>query len=367
MNDLSRVAIVMSRMPRLIVPEANWLRGLRACLRRVHDRQQILLVNSGTAGADFVMRGAARLGLTREPVLCDRAVFRDQLLVEPAHELLVLAVRPRGNIHRVLVDRLEAGSCRVLLVDLPDLQPPVVRQELLNLGATLWAPEDEALQPLADRRMACDPLRSTDSILTLAPLPRDDAIPYLTHTTRACPGPWPCEPHNDYLDQLLDDGPTADHSAGHTLRRIVTERRLIGSGKTIRGSYPMVSFTATPIRDIANLRCFQTHRSRWDFEPFAISIRRDALERLGVQPVIYGDEQTWSGMDEWLRPYFQLSGTPHHDWSSELEWRHLGDLDLSKFTGEELVVLVPTVETARLLQPHCPWPLTLWPGEVPAA
>ena len=364
MKDISRVAIVMSRMPRLISPDANWLRGLRACLRRTFERSQILLISPGTSGSDFVVRGAERLGVATQPVSVDETDLRDQPLIHHADELLVLGIRRGGNIQRLLIDRLRDGAGRVLLIDLPDLQPPSVRQELLDLGATLWCPAPESLKRLSEIRDECPPLSSPDSILPLAALPRDDMTPYLTHTTRACPGPWPQQSQNDYLDSLLDASGWAAHSALQTLRRIVVERRLIGSSKTIRGSYPVVSFTATSIRDIPNLRCFQTHRSRWDFEPFAISIRRDVLERLGVQAVVYGNEETWEGLEESQRPYFQLSGAPHHDWSSEREWRHPGDLDLSIITGEELVVLVPTVEAARLLQPHCPWPLTLWPGDV---
>lgn len=373
MRETSRVAIVMSRMPRLIVPEANWLRGLRACLRRLHDRRQMLLINPGTAGSDFVVRGAERIGVETHSVVDDEAAVRDGPLIQQADELLVLAVRPRGNIHQLLIERLQRGAGEVMLVDLPDLQPPAVRQELLEWGATLWAPAAEWLRPLGEQREAGDLWETGESVLPLSALPGDEIVPYLTHTTRACPGPWPQQTQDDYLDSLLDAGPTADHSALHTLRRIVTERRLIGSGRTIRGGYPIVSFTAAPVRELPSLRCFRTHRARWDFEPFAISIRRDVLERHGVRPAVYGGESLWAGLADFQRPFFQLSGelsaagssgTPRHDWLTEREWRHLGDLDLSEMKPEELVVLVPTVEAARQLQPYSPWPLTLWPGEV---
>ncbi|MDB5338452.1 MAG: hypothetical protein JWN70_4071 [Planctomycetaceae bacterium] len=373
MSDTSRVAIVMSRMPRLIAPEADWLRGLRACLRRLCDRRQMLLINLGTAGSDFVLRGAERIGVETQSVDGAEADVRDRPLIQQADELLVLSVRPRGNIHQLLVERLQRGDGHIILVDLPDLQPQAVRQELLDLGATLWAPDSEWLRPFGERRDEGDLSVAADSILSLSALPSDDLVPYLTHTTRACPGPWPRQTQDDYLDSLLDASPTADHSALHTLRRIVTERRLIGSGRTIRGGYPIVSFTAAPIRVLPSLRCFQTHRARWDFEPFAISIRRDVLEQRGVRPAVYGGESLWTGLADFQRPFFQLSGersatgtggTPRHDWLTEREWRHLGDLDLSAMTPEELVVLVPTVEAARWLQPYCPWPLTLWPGEV---
>ena len=367
----------MSRMPRLVTPEAHWLCGLRAGLRRIRDRQQILLISPGTAGSDFVLRGAQRLGVVTELVPGSEAPVRDRELIQQVAEVLVLGVRPGGTIHQLLWERLQGGPCRVLLIDLPNLQPPGVRQELLELGATLWAPELKLIRPFSERVEECDPAVlcdrvATNSILQLAALPRDELVPYLTHTTRACPGPWPQQTQDEYLDSVLDGSPTANHSALHTLLRIVKQRRLIGSARMIRGGYPCVSFTAARVRELPGLRCFRTHRARWDFEPFAISIRRDVLERRGVRPAIYGSENTWAGLAEPERPYFQLSGdqdeagpdVPHHDWSVEREWRHLGDLDLSDLTRDDLLILVPTVAAARQLQPHSPWPITLWPGDV---
>lgn len=373
MSDTSQVAIVMSRIPRLIAPEAMWLCGLRACLRRILAARQTLLSTPGTAGLDFVLRGAERIGVVTRSVAGDETGVRDRSLILQSDEVLVLGVRPRGNMHQLLVERLQTGLKQVTLVDLPGLQPPLVRQELLGLGATVWSPDAAMLRPICSGHPERASRPSPDSILPLIALPGDQGVPYLTHTTRACPGPWPRQTLHDYLDNLLDDGPAADHSALHTLLRIVHDRRLIGSGRTIRGGYPVVSFTAAPVRELPGLRCFRTHRARWDFEPFAISVRREVLERRGVQPAIYGDENIWSSLMEAQRPFFQLSGegaerladTRHQDWSVEREWRHLGDLDLSDLAPEDVIVLVPNVDAARLLQPHSPWPLTLWPGEVP--
>jgi hypothetical protein len=369
MSDTSQVAIVMSRFPRLIAPEATWLRGLRACLRRIQAARQTLLSTPGTAGSDFVLRGAERIGVVTQSVAGDETRVRDRFLILQSDEVLVLGVRPRGNIHQLLVERLQAGLKRVTLVDLPGLQPPAVRQELLGLGATLWTPDAAILQPICSGQSERTSTPSPDSILPLSALPCDQGVPYLTHTTRACPGPWPRQTLQDYLDNLLDGSPTADHSGLHTLLRIVQERRLIGSGRTIRGGYPVVSFTAAPVRELPGLRCFRTHRARWDFEPFAICVRREVLERRGVEPAIYGDEHTWSSLTETQRPFFQLSGeraadARHPDWSVEREWRHLGDLDLSDLAPGDVIVLVPTVDAARLLQPCSPWPLTLWPAPV---
>lgn len=374
MGETPTVAIVMSRMPRLITPDAVWLSGLRACLRQIRERQLCLLMSQGTSGSDFISRGARRLEIATQ-FLADANTATDQsahdrLLVEVADKLLVLGIRKQGNIHRLLINRLKSGRGGVLLVDLPELQTTPVREELVAAGATLWTPPERDCRPLVESCAATDLVMapSQTEVVSFAPHPLDANGLFLTHTTRACPGPWPRQPTEEYLDCLLDGRREGDHSALMTLLRIVRQRLLIGSCRTIRGGFPVVSFTAVPLDQLPELRCFRTHRSHWDFEPYGLSIRRDALEHRGIRPVIYGDEQTWDAMPDGDRPFFQLNRvsatTGALDWSGEREWRHVGDVDLSGFSRDELTVFVPTFEAAKLLQPLCPWPITLWPGEI---
>lgn len=388
MSETRRVAIVMSRMPRLIAPDAIWLSGLRACLRRIHENRHTLLSAPGTAGADFVLRGAQRLRIAIETysdepggqkVDTDEASTapRDRWLIESADEVFALGVRPQGNIHKLLIDRLATGRGSVSLVDLPSLQSDGLRQSLLTAGAGLWTPHPDATLPLIEQSLedtvqaANSGKPNQDALVLVDSYPQTTGHLLLTHTTRACPGPWPRQSVDEYLDSLLDSQTSGNHSALMTLTRIVQQRLLIASGRTIRGEYPVVSFTAVPLTELPELRCFRTHRSRWDFEPYGLCIAREALARHGVQSVGYGSEQTWKTLSDSARPFFQLSGdssaeadtAQHIDWSVEMEWRHLGDLDLSGFTREELFVFVPTFEDAKFLQPQCPWPITLWPGE----
>ncbi len=378
MSETQTVAIVMSRMSRLITPEAVWLSGLRACLRRIRGHRQTLLAMMGTAGADFVLRGAHRLEIEMR-ILPDDAhgkagLSKDQFLIEQAEEVLVLGVRKDGNMQQLLTARHQTGRGGVCLVDLPGLQPDAVRQDLLRAGATAWVPPAADLRPFHKPHGERDEVveRSRIEVISLSSHPPQQSDLFLTHTTRACPGPWPRQTADEYLDSLLDACPDGDHSTRMTLSRIVRQRLLISSGRTIRGQFPVVSFTAVPLEKLPDLRCFRTHRSHWDFEPYGVCIRREALERRGVRPAIYGTEQTWRNLAEVDRPFFQRNGDPSADvtttssldWSAECEWRHQGDLDLAAFRPDELFVFVPTFEDAKLLQPHCPWPITLWPGEV---
>ena len=90
----------------------------------------------------------------------------------------------------------------------------------------------------------------------------------------------------------------------------------------------------------------------------------------GARPVLYGDESMWQNMNESDRPFFQpahSSGSTSDDtdsgidWTVEREWRHIGDLDLSRLSHEDALVFVPNFAAARRLSAVSPWPITLWP------
>lgn len=369
MSEISTVAIVMSRMPRLIEPQATWLSGLRATLRRVHAQRSILLTAAGTAGADFVARGAQRLGIEARSLSDETgaASSADQKLIEAAGTVFALGVRKEGTIHRLLTTRLQSGGRGVVLLDLPGLQPDDMRRELQQAGAELWTPAIWYLGPFDDaQKMIADSLAEPSArLIWFHPPPIFDGEPFLTHTTRACPGPWPRQSVEAYLDSVLDCLPHGYHSSRMTLARIVEQRLLIGSGRTIRGQFPVVSFTAVPFDKLAELRCFRAHRVRWDFEPFGVAIRRSWLQKRGARPVIYGTEETWNDLSAADRPFFQRLDDQANqpgaiDWSAEQEWRFPGDVNLSELTADDAFVIVPTFEDAKALQPACPWPITLW-------
>ncbi|MEK6260507.1 MAG: hypothetical protein AABP62_17965 [Planctomycetota bacterium] len=391
MSSNVRTAIVMSRLPRLAIPDAPWLCGMRAALRRVSDRGDTLLVGEGTAGCDFVRRGAELLGLGWEVVsssdgraahvevaVSDRDGIpgRDRRLADAADELLVLAVRDHGHWHRLLIDRLRTGRGGVTLVDLSELDGSAARDELLLLGASLWKPDVVQTLPFPGPPVETaaegmeQQAQQIDAIVELVPFPGADNWVYLSHTTRACPGHWPGQTLDEYLDSLLQSRSDADHAPVGTLERILLQRRLIASMRTARGGGRIVSFTASPLSRLPELRRFRRHRGRWDFEPFGLCIRQEWLMHRGARPVLYGDETAWQNLSESDRPFFQPahsgSSTSEDadsgiDWTVEREWRHVGDLDLSQLSREDALVFVPNFAAARRLSAVSPWPITLWP------
>ena len=384
-----RTAIVMSRLPRLVPPDAPLLLGLRAGLRRVRDRGQLLLIGAGTAGCEFVRRGAELLNVNHKRVSpvsgvpdseqrssfhqTDEIPERDRILAA-VDELLVLGLRSNGHWHRLLRDRLRTGAGGVTLVDLPNLEGMTVRDELASLGAAVWKPTPAETGPLSSVHASMTTL--SEDIVELVPFPAADGWVSLSHTTRSCPGPWPEQSLEDYLDRLLLSRRNADHSPVGTLERILQQQRLIASERTARGGIRVVSLTASPLSHLPELRRFRPHRGRWDFEPFGLCLRRSWLEERGTRPVVYGDEARWGSLDRNDRPFFQLAHSQPSvsaevtaeeqmsariDWTIEREWRHIGDLDLSQLPREYGLVFVPNYAAARRISAVSPWPVTLWP------
>jgi hypothetical protein len=143
--------------------------------------------------------------------------------------------------------------------------------------------------------------------------------------------------------------------------RIIGMQTLIATSTSVRGETPVVSLTAAPLDRLSALRTFRTHRGRWDFEPYGISIDRAILTTQGAREVIYGDEAVWKDLSKSDRPFYQKIGSNENsiDWSVEQEWRVLGDIDLSLIPATKAVVFVPTVNEAKHVSQICRWPVVV--------
>jgi len=367
----------MSRLRRLVSPDETWVAALRAVVRKLALDHAKLLIGEGTAGCDFVRQAAIRLNVPHEvasPTTVSTAEeadipTRDRAVIEAADIVYVLHLRTGGNLHRLLVERLMRPQRHVVLVDLPKLQTEPTRLELLAAGAELWQPDKIMLTPfdfdtpdVADDEQSPQP----DNVYFIESPPDASSWTLLSHTTRACPGPWPEQSFEQYADSMLSGAPSADHSSLGTLQRIAAQRRLIASNRMIRGGHRVISWTACPLQQLPALHCFRAHRVRWDFEPYGLCVRRDWLIERGVRPVQYGTEADWNGLPEADRPFFQAAGGETEiDWSIEQEWRHVGDLDLSDLTSDNVLLFVPHFEAAKKLSRVSEWPITFWPAESP--
>ena len=160
------------------------------------------------------------------------------------------------------------------------------------------------------------------------------------------------------LDRDTDRSPFA------ALLRIMRQKCLLASARLIRGSVPVVSFTAVSLSELNRLRVFRPHRGNWDFEPYGICIRRDWLIKRATRPVRYAGEQEWSELADDERPYFQKHASLTKagavwDWTAEQEWRHCGHLDLRELSAVDGFVFVPTESERQRLSTVSPWPVKI--------
>ena len=224
----------------------GWFAG---CATKTCRRRRRLVIGDGTAGARFrstfcdpTENSLRRDRLPRQIQLekTRRPPLRDRVVLAAAETVYVLTLRSGGNLHRLLRERLEHRRGTVILVDLPGLQSEPSRNELCDLGAQTWRPVSEQCRPFENGSSTINStddaaIANHDDVYLIVPFPDPKEWALLTHTTRSCPGPWPDESFDAYADSLLESRLDADHSPLSALRRIIRQRRLVASGRTIRG------------------------------------------------------------------------------------------------------------------------------------
>ena len=379
-------AIVMSRPGRQLDRKDALFRVLRIAVSQLNPDTQSVLTVEGTASHPFVSRACELFGIPTRRIRCvtqgtrfnvwlkriadseddgchvfelnrktSGPQLRDHLEVSTSDQLLMTHCRKAGNLHQLVEQRLlsrrNAGmSAKVFLALGEDqLVAGPVAGGLMDLGAIGWL-------PLSDRAEAC-PLAS-ETTRPSAPVLHsiENQSGFLTHCTRRADGPWPDQTDTDYLDELIL-GDVTDRSSLAALIRILTMQRLLATNTSVRGETAVVSFTAATLDELKEMRTFRSHRGRWDFEPYGISIDREFLRSNGARQVIYGDETVWSGMPEADRPFFQKVDVDSIDWTIEREWRVIGDVDLSKVPNDKGIVSVPSEDEASHVARISRWPV----------
>ncbi len=301
----------------------------------------------------------------------------DRLLFAAADRIQVLSCRAKGTIGELvrlhLLDKDRAQTPVLLACDENGGCPECATE--LPIGWVPWilqpAMHPEVSYETGDGSSGLRTFVSTDQNLDRTTIDMDRALiinplwnpdDWLLHWTRAAAGPWPGETAEDFLHALILRTEMADHSAVTTLLRILSERILRASAEGIRGSFPVVAFTGVPLHEFRRRRVFRKHRHRFDFEPWGIAIQKRGLVRLGVKPVIYGDDEAWCSLAPEDRPFFQkaTSGGATSN-SEELEWRAIADVHLSQFSTAEVCVFVDSADAARLVSLHSPWAVIVVP------
>ena len=405
-SDLPLLAVFNSRKPRLISPDANWLKALRFFFRSLDSREIALAGSTGTLTYDLACTHALRSGLPqllaapfplleagRElvkiygesargiPVLscmleerggvaaCSKRpapICRDRILGALANFHLVLEIRSRGNLLAVL-EEIQAKSPRPQFVFEPEKtnSSNAGNRTLLTkfsehahgfrLPRTRDLPAAKPVQPQCPANENA-PRFSKGRPLGFYHSSQHDDIGwsnYLFHYTRACAGPWPGQSYHQYLVDLLDGHPVSGHSALETLIRIIQEGLIRACSRMVRGQAAVISWSSHPPQELFVMRKWNRALVRWTVEPYGVAVRRDILRSLGAKPAIYGSEHVYSRLVESERYRFQLSRSARSaSWRHEREWRFRGSLTLGKIKSDKGFVFVQTEEEKAKLCSH---------------
>lgn len=278
------------------------------------------------------------------------AVSADELLFSLCDELRILFMRPAGKIER-LVDQYvltAQGPQLWRLVDNPS-QSPSKSKENVNPKIIDWhllPSQDGSHVTRSDGKPEIKPLGAW-------------ATDYLNHWTRFARKPWPDRNELNQFDPLFFES-TGSLSPLGTLLRILASRTLLASGALIPQKQRVVCFTEVPLTEFSQRRIYRPHLSRWDFEPWGISIRKSTLQRLHARPVEYGSQELEVAANQPMRrlaPDEALSQSEF--WKGEREWRVVGDLDLRQISRKDAVVFVPDMAAATTLAAYTDWPFTI--------
>lgn len=138
-------------------------------------------------------------------------------------------------------------------------------------------------------------------------------------------------------------------SAYSVLNNIISEGKLRGSSKNIRGGYNCVCFSEAPITELAALFAlveianYKNDMTR--YEPYGVAVRKEWLFSKGGRLVIYQPESEFELLPEELRNrHVRYEPTREIDYTWEREWRiQIDELELDP---KETLLIVPDVNTA---------------------
>lgn len=378
------VAWFNSGKPRIVQPEALWLRGLRLTLGEMRTLSTTFVASTGTLSYELVSAFAAS---TSSPLLqilpdslissldsekyahgtprhssvtalschfgrnrCPKAVrwtCRDRLVAHLADVHIVLDLRPSSRLAQILSDQhcRDPRAIWVLKGTHEDDSLHSGNQELI---------ERLPVQPRffhVGGSPSEVPRRTSPARLSGAAV-CDEWTPcwkdYLYHYTRGCNGPWPGEDLHRYCIGILEGAPLSSHSALATLARILNERRIRASHLLVRRVQSVVSLTSRPPHELHLFRRWNRSKARWTLDPYGIALRKTILKSKGARPTIYGGESVYRRLRPEDRYRFQSRGR-RTSWTGEREWRLGGDLRLEELDPGDYFVFVPNGDVAGRL------------------
>ncbi|MFY9254682.1 MAG: hypothetical protein WAO83_14615 [Fuerstiella sp.] len=290
----------------------------------------------------------------------------DRALMNAGERIVALSCRPKGNVERLLLRKLEVPeNSRPLVLVSATENGPAIPESLIQGGAIPWLLAASPAEFESSDSVELSDDRSFQPVL-IADGPVEVPDEWLCHWTRPVAGPWQDQAEDEFLDELILGCETADRSAFAALIRLMTQQ-VIKCSVSAKGKPSTVSFTSVPLAEFRSRRIFRRHRQRFDFEPWGVAIRKAALQTVGAETVAYLDDD--SPVDA-VPPRFtqrRFSSNGQIDWSVEQEWRVEGDVELGWFANADVVLFVDHALAAASLRRDSPWQVLVVPDVVEKA
>ncbi len=194
------------------------------------------------------------------------------------------------------------------------------------------------------------PIAYTINDKNLNPQIREIADTHLIHWTRTSNSAWPTEKLIDYYSDIIN-ADSFPRNAFNTLQNILGIQRIVSSSAHMPANIPTVSFSGTLPEYFLPLMRYRARYRQMSFEPYGIGVEKKYAQSIGIKPVCYYDRSEKNHLDaseEWL---MQSSGVKS-DWRKEDEYRHLGNLDLSKISRNKLLCFCYITQEATMLELH---------------
>lgn len=162
---------------------------------------------------------------------------------------------------------------------------------------------------------------------------------HICHWTHTLNGPWPGQSRGDYYRNIAESDIYPNSGLG-SLINILRTKRIYASSGNIRENQKAVAFSNLHPKDMLSLMSWRKRYVRYNFEPYGIAVTRQVAAASGIRPVIYGPLSLYRRLADSDKPFFQNEGENGGEWRPENEWRHLNDIDLSRFSISDLLVIV---------------------------
>lgn len=371
------IAVTSSRLGNDSLLHRHVCQFLTRCLLDCRQRKAALLVASGSAIEVWATRAAELFAVpivklsvdSNENNIADivvaavsgEPVSRDRAVIALADRVDAVYVRRGGTVERCLRARV-ASRCDASTRVAVSLTRHCAAPGLIAVGAIGWfhsgAKSDRSkLDSPVDDDSRFDET-SNEACTQTDQWTRTDGQ-WLIHCTRQRDGAWPGETERQYRDAiLLGDESSANRGPLDALVRIIRAGQLVAGATATSKSHPVVCFSALPLKELLQRRCFRPQLGRWDYEPYGIAIRLSVAKRLGIRPVIYGETKDRARLPAEDQFRFHPIGKTF-DWREEREWRSSESVNLAAMNIGDIRVFAADLSNVRRRLQHCPWPLTL--------